>query len=386
MSVNSVHTTLKWAVHLLAGPEFGDSFPEVTHAALQHLGIHKDCKVKPAQFLTSIYANVSLHPDGAAPKEALTRKLLRWSIPSEVTYPFSPDEKGAPTAPETPADIVEDATKLQNVENTELWFSNALVFLEKYGSRLPFTDQETHVPFSDGIRTLLAVQQCLELGEEENPFLFILTDLSGIQDTIYTISARGALKTLRGSSFMLELLGEHYIEELCREGEGVTRASVVYAGGGGTNLLIPNTPHNQDLIAHYKDIINDWLFREFNAKLFMGIAWRAYASVKPADYSQVNSDLTEGLNAAKNLKFKHQLWNQPQYFDGVEPVRTSNDQECQITHRDDVTDDLMVNLATGNSLETEPVGTDDVFPVYRLYHKLFRLGDKLTRFRQTLPL
>jgi hypothetical protein len=42
--------------------------------------------------------------------------------------------------------------------------------------------------------------------DKENPYLLVSGDLSGIQATVYSISSKGALKSLRARSFMLELL------------------------------------------------------------------------------------------------------------------------------------------------------------------------------------
>ena len=51
-------------------------------------------------------------------------------------------------------------------------------------------------------------EEITEGWEDENfsPFLLIGGDLSGVQRFIYTISSKGALKSLKGRSFFLELL------------------------------------------------------------------------------------------------------------------------------------------------------------------------------------
>ena len=49
---------------------------------------------------------------------------------------------------------------------------------------------------------------------KEKTFLLYTAGFSGIQKFIYTVSTDGALKSLRSRSFFLELLMEHYVDEL----------------------------------------------------------------------------------------------------------------------------------------------------------------------------
>ncbi len=63
-------------------------------------------------------------------------------------------------------------------------------------------------------------------------------DISGIQDFLYTISSRGAAKTLRGRSFYLQLLTEAALAYLL-ERFGLPYTNVIYSGGGHFYLLAP---------------------------------------------------------------------------------------------------------------------------------------------------
>ena len=53
----------------------------------------------------------------------------------------------------------------------------------------------------------------------EETYMVVSGELSGIQNFIYTISSKGALKTLRGRSFYLEFFTEHVIDEILSECE-----------------------------------------------------------------------------------------------------------------------------------------------------------------------
>lgn len=63
-------------------------------------------------------------------------------------------------------------------------------------------------------------------------------DISGIQDFIYTLSSKGAAKTLRGRSLYLQLLTEAVLRYVLRELE-IPYTNVIYAGGGHFFLLAP---------------------------------------------------------------------------------------------------------------------------------------------------
>lgn len=73
----------------------------------------------------------------------------------------------------------------------------------------------------------------------EKIYLLISGDISGIQDFIYTIPSKGALKTLRGRSLYIDLLLEEFIDEYLEQ-IGLSRANVLYSGGGHFYILVPN--------------------------------------------------------------------------------------------------------------------------------------------------
>jgi len=107
---------------------------------------------------------------------------------------------------------------------------------------------------------------------EEEAFLLYSADFSGIQKFIFTVATRGALASLRSRSFFLELLMEHYIDELL-SGCGVSRANLLYSGGGHCYLLLPNTPAAQAAAETWNLRFNDWLLEEFGPLLFIAHGW-----------------------------------------------------------------------------------------------------------------
>ncbi|MCL2020034.1 MAG: type III-A CRISPR-associated protein Cas10/Csm1 [Oscillospiraceae bacterium] len=111
-------------------------------------------------------------------------------------------------------------------------------------------------------------------------------DISGIQKFIYTIHSEKALKSLRSRSFYLELFMENLIDEILSN-IGLTRANLLYCGGGHLYMLLPNT---EDVITKLSDIIkktNNWLLERFRADLYIADGFCACSAYdlqnKPTD-------------------------------------------------------------------------------------------------------
>ena len=103
---------------------------------------------------------------------------------------------------------------------------------------------------------------------DEKAFLLYSADVSGIQNFIYTVSTDNALRSMRSRSFFLELLMEHYIDEVL-DGCGLSRANLLYSGGGHCYMLLPNTQKTKLCLAQQSAHINRWLREQFGIRLFL---------------------------------------------------------------------------------------------------------------------
>lgn len=111
---------------------------------------------------------------------------------------------------------------------------------------------------------------------QETAGLLVSGDLSGIQSFIYTIPSAGALKSLRGRSFYLEILMENIADEILARA-GMSRSSLLYTGGGHFYLLLPNTPEARAALAEARESINDWMLAQFGSRLYLALAWTPFA-------------------------------------------------------------------------------------------------------------
>jgi CRISPR-associated protein Csm1 len=167
-----------------------------------------------------------------------------------------------------------------------------------------------------------------------NKFLLVSGELSGIQNFIYTISSKMAMKSLRGRSFYLELLTENIIDEILKE-LNLTRANLLYSGGSHFYLILPNTNRTEEIIEKYKIKINDFLLKNHGINLYFEIS-SVETNGKDLKNNEENvlGDLFKNLTL-KTSKNKVQRYNVKQLKDifnensKVNKVRSST-KECII--------------------------------------------------------
>ena len=177
------------------------------------------------------------------------------------------------------------------------WINSLLGLLETQFSCFPsstFTGESPDVSLFDHAKTTAAMAACISaytqangitdlhkaLFEQENDFrqteafLLYTADFSRIQKFLYTVHTENALRSLRSRSFFLELLMEHYLDELLM-GCGVSRANLIYSGGGHCYALLPNTQAVIQTVTQWNRRFNGWLRQEFGTQLFLANSWTA---------------------------------------------------------------------------------------------------------------
>lgn len=215
-----------------------------------------------------------------------------------------------------------------------------LVFLERWGTFVATTANPS-TPLFDLFKIAAALHDCIATGETERQCLLVGCDFSGIQDTVYTITSKGALKTLRARSFMLELLCEHIIHEIL-EIANSDRHAVVYSGGGGFGLVLPNSDMTVKKIKEFRTQLNNWALDEFSGRLFIAIDVNPFKAEKlKNDFQEIRQTQSDNLDRLKRLKFIDQL---DQLVTQNPPLQLTVATECQITRRDDLPAERMFDL------------------------------------------
>lgn len=138
-------------------------------------------------------------------------------------------------------------------------------------------------------------------------FCLYSMDISGIQDFIYTITSENALKTLRARSFYLEIMMEHMTDCLLQELH-LSRANLIYSGGGHCYILMPNTQKAKDIVEAYMKKLNHWLRKNFQISLYVAWGYTACSANslknKPeGSYSEIFRKVSEMISGKKSHRY-----------------------------------------------------------------------------------
>ncbi|MDE0399147.1 MAG: type III-A CRISPR-associated protein Cas10/Csm1 [Candidatus Poribacteria bacterium] len=344
---------LKWALQILL--QTGDpSLDDSVINALALLSIDANQDHVNRQPLHSIFSVIGENP-------SVDKKEIPWQVldPQNIVYPT----EGANNVTLNIRELEQNWERFPANENL------ALALIEKYSTFLSISPDVPHISFYDAVKSAAAIHDCLvcESADKEKPFLLVSGDFSGIQETVYTIASGGALKTLRARSFMLELLTEHIIYEIY-QATGCGRYSLIFSGGGGFSLLVPNTDDNQKAISNFIKIINEWMLEQFSLQLFLAVHCEPMSKedLTGDSFKNIWESMADQMAKQKHRKF----WDTSNFEDlfcPKMPKQLANQDACQITHRDDLPDSEMKTMTDNRR-------------VTKFAYNLWRLGDLLTEF------
>jgi len=164
--------------------------------------------------------------------------------------------------------------------------------------------------------------------------LLVGGDLSGIQDFIYTIAARGATSALRGRSYYLQLLTEALARRVL-SGVGMPPTNIVYQGGGNFYLLVP--PNAIDALQRVQQEISAILWRCHGGELYLALAWQPLtaADLGGGHINQAWETLGQQLQRAKQRRFAELGAELATVF---EPYERGGDQDgqCDVCGREHI--------------------------------------------------
>lgn len=167
----------------------------------------------------------------------------------------------------------------------------------------------------------------------EKIYLLISGDISGIQDFIYTIPSKGALKTLRGRSLYIDLLLEEFIDEYLEQ-IGLSRANVLYSGGGHFYILAPNIEDIKKAIDKLQAKMNRWLMENIGINLYLAIGM-AECSANNLMKSEAQGNLfaivNKKLKDDKTIRYSKDK-DFLEYIFNVEKEKDTAKKECNICH------------------------------------------------------
>lgn len=132
---------------------------------------------------------------------------------------------------------------------------------------------------------------------KEKAFAMFTCDISGIQQFIYNISSKGALKSLRARSFYLEILLENLMDEIL-DANNLFRTNIIYTGGGHAYLILPNIDIVKDKISRIIRNANNKLLKLFKDRLYIA---HGFAECSPYELMNKTGNPEDYLNIFKKL-------------------------------------------------------------------------------------
>ena len=167
----------------------------------------------------------------------------------------------------------------------------------------------------------------------EKIYLLISGDISGIQDFIYTIPSKGALKTLRGRSLYIDLLLEEFIDEYLEQ-IGLSRANVLYSGGGHFYILAPNIEDTKKAIDKLQAKMNRWLMENIGINLYLAIGMAECSAnnlMKSEAQGNLFATVNKKLKDDKTIRYSKDE-NFLEHIFNVEKEENTAKKECNICH------------------------------------------------------
>lgn len=205
-------------------------------------------------------------------------------------------------------------------------FSETLLnLLYKYTSTVPAsTVNFPDVSLFDHLKTTASIAVCLydksleSNAGNEDEFLMIGGDFSGIQSYIYNILSKQASKNLKGRSFYIKLLSDAVVYYLLKE-LNLFHGNIIYNAGGSFYLLAANTKMVRNKFSECKKTIEKKIFESHGNSLYVAmdavsIAKNTFLLKDEKNLSDVWKDLFNRRDEGKRHRYSEELINNYEKF------------------------------------------------------------------------
>lgn len=152
----------------------------------------------------------------------------------------------------------------------------------------------------------------IKRGNEENHFLLIGGDISGIQQYIYSIEATDSIaKRLRSRSFFIKLLSDISSYKIIKK-LGLLPVNIIISSGGKFYILAQNTEDTVNNLEDIKKEINRELYNNYFGQLYLNLEWiELNGKELGLGFSQKYDELNDKLEIGKGRKFADEILEQP---------------------------------------------------------------------------
>jgi CRISPR-associated protein Csm1 len=268
--------------------------------------------------LVSIFSKVNLEPAASPIQEGKDsqRRFIPFTPLANDKSVFPVEKSRNPEAAAKQFDTLMEAfTKeltalLEHKEKS--CFDTFYYLAQKYLWCIPSPHDETepHVSLFEHLKATAAAAAILHDSGGKEEFALVGFDISGIQDFIYTITAKGAAKSLKGRSFYLQLL-EMAVSRFIMDRLDLPVTNVVYTGGGKGVLLAPAS--KKEKLEEIETRINTFLFERMDMKVSVGTACETFDGEGFKRFNTILGELFHRLQQKKKQKFAAMLKDREKY-------------------------------------------------------------------------
>lgn len=267
------------------------------------------------------------------------------------------------------------------------YINSLLSVLEAYLTYIPSStdlSQQTDISLYDHMKLTAAIGNCIlpwlrEQGiadyraelfagagnfYKKEVFYLYSMDLSGIQSFIYRqFGTDDVLKNLRARSFYLEIMMENFIDTLLHR-TGLSRANLIYSGGGHAYLILPNTAACREAAEDFSQRVNAWLRETFGIDIFLGTGGapcsaNTLENVPEGSYQELFRTVSRKISRSKSRRYtasQLRMLNKGRGRDGG--------RECRICHRSDLlTQDNLCGICSGLTALSAQILDRDFFVI-----------------------
>ena len=168
---------------------------------------------------------------------------------------------------------------------------------------------------------------------DKNAFLMMNFDMSGVQNFIYNISGSKALKSLRARSFYLDMLLEYISDNLLEKLE-LSRANILYVGGGHAYLLLANTNKTKAILSDFEHDLKTWFLDKFKIDLYVAMAYTEVSANDLMNHNGHYRDIYRRLSQKTSAK-KANRYTAEEILN-LNHQGTENARECRECKRSDL--------------------------------------------------
>jgi CRISPR-associated protein Csm1 len=227
------------------------------------------------KLLKSIFARVGSRQGEAGPIAFIRPVSLR--LDESVMFPTANQERVRSLTDPSPAIALRSALgKLSTELPPEARLEGMLFAFQQHAWCLPSPLEGVSLYDFARMHAALAAASADTPGGE---ICLVGGDLSGVQEFIYSVTAKGATKQLRGRSLYLQLLTDAYAHFVLQSA-GMPLCNLLYAGGGRFYVVLPGLA--QTTINEWRRAIGQRLFNAHRGALYLALGGISFT---PANYT-----------------------------------------------------------------------------------------------------